>query len=76
MGYQVAFAYSEKTAAELESMGFRKQEVYIKQAPSAFPVPNGVSHSEHEKQLGDREFFAMQNPPFQFATVSYWGAGY
>lgn len=75
MGYQVAFCWNEDSEKELQSMGFEKREVYIKKAPSAFPVPDGKTHTEHERYLGDKEFFGMNQPPFQFATVSYWGAG-
>lgn len=75
MGLQVAFAWSSESEQEMLAMGFKKQEVYIKQAPSGFPAPDGKTISDHEKALGDREFFGMSRPPFQFVTTSYWGAG-
>lgn len=75
MGLQVAFAWNEKSAKEMESMGFSRREVFVKQSPSAFPLPEGKTHTDHEKALGDSEFFGMESPPYQFATVSYWGAG-
>jgi hypothetical protein len=75
MGLQVAFAWDEKSAKEMERMGFEKREVFIKRAPNAFPLPEGKTHTEHEKALGDSEFFGMESPPYQFATVDYWGAG-
>lgn len=67
MGYQVAFIWSEKSAVELESMGFKKQEVYMKEGP-------GGSTVEANKK-GDAEFFHMKQKPYQFITTSYWGAG-
>jgi len=75
MGLQVAFAWSDECATELEKLGFEKREIYIKRAPTAFPVPEGATHAEHEKRLGDKEFFAMNRPPFQFVTTSFWGGG-
>lgn len=67
MAFQIALAWSKETSKELEEMGFRKTEVYIKNAP-------GVT-TEESKKLGDREFFRMKHPPYQFVTTSYWGAG-
>ena len=75
MGLQVAFAWNADSAAEMERMGFERREVFMKRAPSSFPVPEGKTHSDHEKELGDSEFFGMDSPPYQFATVAYWGAG-
>ena len=68
MGYQIAFIWTEKSAIELESMGFKKQEVYMKNAPGGT--------TEEEKEKGDAEFFSMESIPFQFATTSYWGVGF
>ena len=68
MGYQIVFAWSEESAVELESMGFKKQEVYMKNAPGGI--------TEEEKEKGDAEFFHMESKPFQFATTSYWGVGF
>lgn len=70
MGYQIALAWSEKSEKELLEMGFKKREVYMKIAPS------GGGTSEQEKIAGDKQFFGMKNPPFQFVTTSYWGSGY
>jgi hypothetical protein len=67
MGYQIAFAWSEETEAELKANGFEKREVYIKNAPP------GITSESNEK--GNSEFFRMNYPPFQFITTSYWGAG-
>lgn len=75
MGIQIALAYSAETEQELLRMGFTKTEVYVKSPPVASPVPDGVTRTEHEKNLGDAEFFSMKNPPYQFATFTYWGAG-
>lgn len=67
MAYQIALAFSKETAEELEKMGFTREEVYIKTAP-------GGTTGESKRE-GDREFFAMKYPPYQFVTTSYWGAG-
>lgn len=67
MGFQIAFAWSEETEAELKANGFEKREVYIKTAPP------GTTAESNEK--GNAEFFRMKRPPFQFITTSYWGAG-
>jgi hypothetical protein len=75
MGLQIAIAYDAVTEAELLTMGFQKKEVYVKNAPFHVPVPEGKTISEHEKTLGDREFFSMKRPPLQFVTTSFWGAG-
>jgi hypothetical protein len=32
-------------------------------------------NSKEETEKGDSDFFNMKNPPFQFVTTSYWGAG-
>ncbi|MCP4596184.1 hypothetical protein [Neptuniibacter sp.] len=66
MGYQIAFCWSEKSEAELIEMGFKKKEVYIKDAPS------GMTKESNAK--GDQEFFDMKNPPGQFKTTSWWAA--
>lgn len=75
MGIQIAIAFSEQTARELETMGFVKKEVYIKQAPAVDRVPEGNNYSAAEKSAGDAEFFGMQSIPYQFVTTSFWGAG-
>lgn len=62
MGFQVAFAYSKKSEKELKEMGFRKETIYIK-------------HTSKDKEKGNREFFKMCYPPYQFCTTSFWGAG-
>ena len=67
MGYQIAFVWSEESAAELESMGFKKREVYLKEGPGGPTV-------EADKK-GNAEFFNMEHIPFQFITTSYWGMG-
>lgn len=67
MGYQIVFMWSDKSAVELESMGFKKQEVFIKEAPCGM--------TEESNKKGDAEFFRMENKPYQFVTTSYWGMG-
>ncbi|HLE17637.1 MAG TPA: hypothetical protein VI728_05045 [Syntrophales bacterium] len=67
MGYQIVFVWSEESAVELESMGFKKQEVYMKE-------DSGGPTVEANKK-GDAEFFSMKHKPYQFITTSYWGAG-
>ncbi len=68
MPIQIALAWNNHSEKELIEMGFKKQEVYTKQAPS------GKNSDEAEKK-GDSEFFSMAYPPFQFVTTSWWGAG-
>lgn len=70
MPYQIAFAWSKKTEAELKELGFEKREVYVKSFYSA-----GNSNSDEMCKAGDSKFFQMRNPPFQFGTFSFWGAG-
>ena len=70
MGIQIALAWSSECEKELIETGFKKTEVYTK-----IP-PRGGKNSDEEKTLGDREFFSMKCPPFQFVTTSWWGAGY
>ncbi len=65
---QIALAYSPACEVELQKLGFEQRVVYVKPAPSDFSNPNSA-------KLGDREFFGMSQPPFQFVTTSYWGAG-
>jgi hypothetical protein len=67
MAFQIALVYSKACEKELKDMGFKKQTVYMKHAP-------GFTTKE-SKDLGDSEFFKMQNTPWQFVTTSYWGAG-
>jgi hypothetical protein len=62
MGFQIAFAQSKESEKELKKMGFTKREVYIK-------------HTSKKKEKGDSEFFSMRNPPYQFCTTNFWGAG-
>lgn len=64
MGYQIAFCWSEESESELIKMGFKKKEVYIKNAPL------GMTRESNDK--GDQEFFNMRNPPGQYITSSYW----
>lgn len=69
MPYQIAFAWSKKTEAELKELGFEKKEVYVKSFSSS-----GNSAAMCKK--GDSQFFNMRNPPFQFGTLySFWCAG-
>jgi len=67
MPLQIALCWNEKSAEEMESMGFEKREVYIKKAPGVI--------SKEAKERGDAEFFSMRHPPYQFCTTDYWGAG-
>ena len=67
MGYQIAFIWSANSAAELESKGFKKQEVYIKEGTGGPTV--------EANKKGDAEFFHMKNKPYQFVTTGYWGMG-
>ena len=67
MSIQIALAWNEECEKELKRMGFRKQEVYLKQAPPGM--------TKESNSAGDREFFSMKAKPFQFVTTSYWGAG-
>ena len=91
MAYQIAFIWDDECEKELETMGFKKTEVYIKQAPFSLGrfsrfrkffdllriIWKGSYPSLTEKQQseGDMEFFDMARKPFQFVTTSYWGAG-
>lgn len=68
MGIQIALAWSKECEQELIKMGFKKQIVYTKSPPLS-------NNSKEEKMLGDREFFNMNNSPYQFVTTSWWGAG-
>lgn len=67
VGLRIALAWSENCEKELLAAGFEKREVYVKVAP---PGP-----TEESNRAGDREFFAMKHPPFQFVTTSWWGMG-
>jgi hypothetical protein len=75
MSFQVAFAWSKESEEEMVKMGFTKREVYMKDAPPPGPLEPGEGHTAKQRTLGDKEFFAMNRPPYQFATTSYWGAG-
>ena len=66
MPYQIALSCSPASEAELKAKGFEKREVYVKYFFA------GANSDEAEK-LGDRDFFAMKNPPSQFITTSWWG---
>lgn len=68
MSLQLAFAWSPECEEELKKMGFKKQEVYVKDGP--------IGPSDETRKQGDREFFSMRNPPLQFATTTFWGASY
>lgn len=68
MALQIALAFSQETEAELKNMGFEKKEVYVKLA-------RGGTDTKSEIEAGDREFFHMDNIPYQFVTTSWWGAG-
>jgi hypothetical protein len=74
MAFQVAFAWSDRSEAELKSLGFEKREVYMKSAPYGPPIGGDETHTDMQKRLGDQEFFKMLHPPFQFCTTSFWGA--
>lgn len=67
MAYQIALAWSDECEKELRENGFTRRVVYLKTAPGGT--------TEQSETLGDREFFSMKSPPFQFVTTSYWGAG-
>jgi hypothetical protein len=67
MSIQIALKWSDETEVELKKMGFVKREVYIKEARAG-------KNSEESNILGDREFFEMSRPPYQFVTTSWWGA--
>lgn len=64
---QIALAYSKESAAELEKMGFKKEEVYTK---SIGGISNKVT-----KYKGESEFFLMKHKPWQFLVADFWGCG-
>lgn len=66
---QIALAFSNQSATELESLGFKKAEVYIR------PFYLVGKTKDEARAAGDSEFFTMNNIPFQFATTDYWGMG-
>ncbi len=69
MPIQIVLAWSEKCEKALIEKGFKKQEVYIKDAPFSGKT------SKEDCELGDSEFFDMEHIPYQFITTSWWGAG-
>lgn len=63
MGISLVIAAQQGSEGELESMGFKKTEVWLK--------TSGMTKDEAE-----REMFRMTQPPFMFVgTESWWGAG-
>lgn len=68
MSIQIALAWSPECERELRAKGFEKCEVYVKHV-------GGGGTSKEKQTAGDHEFFAMKDPPFQFVTTSWWGAG-
>lgn len=70
MPIQIALSWNKETEKELIEKGFTKREVYVKD----FFAPGCANSSEMEKK-GDSDFFKMKNPPYQFKTTSWWGAG-
>ncbi|MDY6896286.1 MAG: hypothetical protein SVO01_12860 [Thermotogota bacterium] len=68
MRIQIALAWSDKCEKEMIEMGFTKREVYVKSPPFGLTTQEQIS-------AGDSEFYMMENPPDQFVTTSWWGAG-
>lgn len=60
MPMQVVFAANEECAAELEKMGFTREEVWTKWCSSV--------------RDGEAEIFGMKKKPCQFAATDFWGA--
>ena len=67
MAVRIALAFSAECEKELIAAGFEKKEVY---------VSHNVKGKNTEEQIsnGDKTFFEMEHPPFQFVTTSWWGA--
>ena len=63
---QIAFAWSEECAKELEAMGFKKTEVYVKNIST-------TGTQEEVEEIATREFWRMKHPPYQFVSTSFWG---
>lgn len=67
MAIIIVLAASPACEAELETMGFKKREVWAKMAPPG-PTPEAI-------EKGESEMFRMKSPPFQFLVKSWWGMG-
>lgn len=64
----IVLAASKESEAELETLGFKKTEVWLKYGSSGKPTPEARTEAEHE-------LFHMKHPPFMFLAASWWGAG-
>jgi hypothetical protein len=67
MAVRIALAFSPECEKELIAAGFKKQEVYISHDVKGLDTKEQVSN-------GDRAFYEMEHPPYQFVTTSWWGA--
>jgi hypothetical protein len=68
MSKQIVLAASEECVRELEAMGFKKTEVWMKDAP-------GMSTAD-QKAKGEAEIRAMNHKPYMFLVSSWWGMGF